>query len=528
MRILCNKKCKMRIKKRKKVAYPDLSDADYVFDALLGYGMFADKLPPCFTSEGLLKYVKQKTIPRDLENHAYIEYRASRNTNIPRQLAIPHPISYWHLCECIKKHWKEINQHIGKPRKKFNFCHIRKIKDKKHVFEMNYSGVDKWEKEEIILDYALGCQYIVSADISTCFPSIYSHSISWAVKGKKWAKTNRYPSWHSSNIGKNESEKKELWPNDLDVISRSIKDAETNGLLIGPHSSNIISEIILTQIDCALQEKGFNKVIRYIDDYEFFAKDEKEAIDFLRTLETELKQFELALNAKKTKIIKYREFSSHHWISQLNQFSFPKDDDEEIGFTTINSYIDYALTLSHDNNNYAALNYAIKVVSKRKLSKRASRLYIKKILQLALAYPYILPLLEAQVYSFFNGNVDFLDSFLPLLLEKGLQNGSCDVLGFAFYYAIKYDKTLAFDEKTAKNIISLNDCIANLLAFIYADIKGVNNLRKLFINRAREIVRLPERDQDKYWLFIYEVLDRRELPQSLKRLKKANVKFLQF
>ena len=508
-----------------KVAYPELQDADFVFKALLGHVMFADKLPPCFTSESFLTYIKNKKIPDKIKNHAYIEYRASTNTNVPRQLSIPHPKPYWHLCSCIKEHWEKINQHIGKPEKNFNFCHVRRMKDKKHIFEMSYNGTDKWTQEETILDYGLGCQYIVSADISTCFPSIYAHSIPWAIKGKEWAKKHRTHSWHKNNKNKSAVDKKRLWPNDLDVISRSIKDGETNGLLIGPHSSNIISEIILTQIDCVLQFNGFKNVIRHIDDYEFFAKDEKEAKDFLRILDIELKKHELSLNAKKTKITSFQEFSSSHWISQLNQFSFPENNGHEIGFTTINSYIDYALTLSHDTNNYAALNYAIKVVSTKKISKRAKRLYIKKIAQLALNHPYILPLLENYVFVFINENYSFLDNFLLHLMDRSLQNGATDALAFTFYYAIKYKKNLEIDKKTANNIVELNDCISMLLAFKYAELD--KEVRKVFITKADEIKKLSEREQDKFWLFLYETLSVEKLPTSLKDLKNDNIHFLE-
>ena len=197
--------------------------------------------------------------------------------------------------------------------------------------------------------------------------------------------------------------------------------------------------------------------------------DEKEAKDFLRILDIELKKHELALNAKKTKITSFQEFSSSRWISQLNQFSFPENNDHEIGFTTINSYINYALTLSHETNNYAVLNYAIKVVSKKTLSKRAKRLYIKKIAQLALNHPYILPLLENYVFVFIDENYSFLDNFLLHLMDRSLQNGATDALAFTFYYAIKYKKNLEIDKKTANNIVELNDCISMLLAFNYAE-----------------------------------------------------------
>lgn len=283
------------------LAYPDLENSEYVFEALLGYGMFMEKLPQCFVSEDLLEYVKKNGYANLCKNHYYIEYQSTRNTNVPRQMAIPHPESYCCLCKCIKENWENINKHIGKPKKTFSFCHVRKIKDKKHIFEMNYSGEDKWLQEEKILDYSLGCQYVVSADISTCFPSFYSHSIPWALESKEWGKKNR-------NTAKRKDKKTEQWKNELDKISRSMKDGETNGLLIGPHTSNIISEIILTKIDCELQKDNFEKVIRNIDDYQFFAKDENEAKEFLKKLTAKLKEYELLLNPKKTQIKPYGDY----------------------------------------------------------------------------------------------------------------------------------------------------------------------------------------------------------------------------
>ncbi len=515
-----------------KPAYPDLQDADFVFDALLGYGMFPDKLPPCFSSENLLEYIKKNPPLNKKKTHAYINYQATRSTNIPRQLAIPHPESYWMLCNCIKENWKKINGCIGETKNRFNFCHVRKIKGKKHIFEMNYSGADKWKKEETILNYSLGCRYVVLTDISTFFPSIYSHSIPWAINGKEWAKRHRRTSIDEKKKEREDCrlkkgreyfcETKDLWPNDLDYYLRANKDGETNGILIGPHASNIISEIILTRVDFELQKQKYMKVIRHIDDYQFFAKDEKEARDFLRTLSLELKKFELELNPKKTEIISYQDFLSSLWIGQLNQFSFPEK--KEIGFTSINAYINYAIRLSKEENSFAALNYAIKVVSKKRLSKRARLLYIKKIIQIALDYPYILTLLEDFVFLFANSDLSVLNDFLRLLLDRSLENRLTDALAFVFYYSIKYNIDLGDIKNKCQDIVDFNDCISMLLAYKYYKKRGFS--LAVFEEKANEIRRNTERERDKFWLFLYEILDSKKQDPFLKLLKEGGCTFL--
>ena len=56
------------------------------------------------------------------------------------------------------------------------------------IFLMNYKGKDHLENEERDIENMTGANYIVHTDISTCFPSIYTHSIPWALHGVNKAK----------------------------------------------------------------------------------------------------------------------------------------------------------------------------------------------------------------------------------------------------------------------------------------------------------------------------------------------------
>ena len=53
------------------------------------------------------------------------------------------------------------------------------------LFQMNY---DNWRVDgDPETDILMGKRYMVNADISTCFTSIYTHSLSWALVGKEMA-----------------------------------------------------------------------------------------------------------------------------------------------------------------------------------------------------------------------------------------------------------------------------------------------------------------------------------------------------
>src|SRR5690606_25009288 len=186
-----------------------------------------------------------------------------------------------------------------------------------------------------------------------------------------------------------------LYGNLLDKTTQNTKDKQTNGILIGPHASNIISEIILTSVDLGLQERGYNRVVRRIDDYEFYAEDLGEAEAFVRDLGVLLRNFEMSLNEKKTEIVELPTPSISNWVQALNRHPLPKDD--VITFRTIRSLLDLALELASATGKSTPINYAIKMLAGREdrlpLNPRAKRLYAQEAINLALAYPYLAPLL---------------------------------------------------------------------------------------------------------------------------------------
>lgn len=77
-------------------------------------------------------------------------------------------------------------------------------------------------------------RFLVRADISRFYQSIYTHSVPWALHGKAFAKRYR----RARNVG-----------NQLDQLLRSCQDEQTNGIPIGPDSSLLVAEIILSAID---------------------------------------------------------------------------------------------------------------------------------------------------------------------------------------------------------------------------------------------------------------------------------------
>ena len=493
---------------------------DDVLKGLLDHGLFAEKIPPCFTSEGLVEFVTRtmgtlvdeaddEALKKALEKraHDYMRYEALRDSNIPRHMGVPHPEAYAVQALVISKHWQVIAMHCNQPKPAFSRIHVRHIGNGR-IFEMNYKGNERYRLEEQEQKWMSGAQFVVEADVAACFPSIYTHSIPWALHGKAAAK-------RSNSLTK-------LAGNLLDKCTQNTRDRQTNGVLIGPHASNIISEIILTQIDVDLQSKGYYKIKRHVDDYRFYAANFEEAERFIKDLGLALRAYEMSLNEKKTKILPLPCPSEQDWVLVLNRHPLPRD--QELKFSEIRQFLDRALTCAQTIGKSTPLNYAIKVLAKtnpgdtddpppRRLSERAKRMYSQEAMNLALAYPYLAPLMDDYVFApyWHAGIKDMIVEFASALVLLGLRKLYPDAIAHAIFFALKYDFALGLEDKQLIEIVTLDDCVANVLLLEYAKLRGRQKVKTAVTSRAKELKNADQRDRDKHWLLIYQAWSESEL-----------------
>lgn len=503
--------------------------AENLFDGFLGFGLFAEKIPPFLTSESFLNFAKTAK-PKIFDNtdKGYIQYENIRNINIPRLLAIPDPVAYKNLCMCLSENWDKLIQHFEKytaaHEYKISRIHIRKIKDseiifvmgeydesyelevideKKHLFEMSHRDFseDDYPEPELLI----GKQYQVKADISNCFLSIYTHAISWALVGKAHSKLHKAGNWF----------------NNIDLYTRNLKSQETHGILIGPHASNLISEIVLVVIDDELNKKGY-QFIRKIDDYTCFAESNEKAEKFLIDLASALKNFNLSLNHKKTEISKLPLASTDNWVRKLNGFNNITDK-EYLGFNDVRSYIDSAIDLMHKNkDNSAILKYAIKVLAKKKLSPNALNYYLKTIHHLILIYPYLLNLVDEFVFKPLEVSSDEIEKIAKNIFRMGTEKSINEASSHALYLAIKYNFKLS--DALFDTVKDSKDCVLLLLAFVH----DKKHFKKHVLKPYKDLAELLKIDDfDEYWLFIYEVLAKDKLTKYWQKMKESRVSFVQ-
>lgn len=502
--------------------FMDEISSEELYEGLLGYGLFADKLPPVFASKAFFEYCKANTpIFSDKDWHDYVTYSSMRNVNIPRTIGIPTPMKYQRLCVVLRDNWKEIRQHFHAQTEgdayRVSRIHLRKIHGKKELFEMNYKDwrTDGNPETDLLFqrkrqdESEYMSKYLVKADISTCFPSIYSHSVPWALVGKEEAKETCTDDT--------------CWYNKIDSACSTLKNGETHGLLIGPHSSNLLAEIILTKVDRRLYDEGY-RYFRNIDDYDCYTGTLEEAQRFLRDLEDALREYDLPLNYKKTEILELPVANSEHWIHKLNGMrlvaTFGKTS-----YTEVNAYIDTALKLSLEHNDSAVLKYAIKALSGQDMTENAKKIGAKRVMHLAGLYPYLLQLMEEYVFTPFSVDVEHIKDFADSIYREAVVVNNYEAICFAIYFSLRYGfKLKALDIEW---VIERSDCILLLMTWLYYLRENHNNPRASELRPLKEEAkRLRDKDMDRYWLFCYETLTEGNLAGEWKALKKANVSFI--
>ena len=305
-------------------------------------------------------------------------------------------------------------------------------------------------------------------------------------------------------------------------LVQNSKYGETHGLLIGPHSSNLLGEIILTSIDKNLCEKGW-KYTRHIDDYTCYVDSYESAQLFLIDLGYELRKFDLSVNDKKTEISKLPVAITTQWKRQVgNPQSFSRNG--IFDYISARSYFDSAIEeMQKNKENTAILNYAIKALPIDKMTKQAKILCVKTALHLCLLYPYLVHIIDEHVFQRFNVEYSEIEAFANKLFQQESRMKNYDAVCYSLYLSLKYN--FPIEHLVAQDAIDSNSCIYKLLSFLYFKRQKNTTERALLRDHAMKLKKNNE-DFDRNWLFVYEVLPLKELPGDWKTIKLSVISFV--
>lgn len=400
-----------------------------------------------------------------------VEYKLTRFSKVPRLLSIPHPKAYADLALCLESHWDKIS-YIDQGEN--SVLRIREHADGR-ILITNYdqgSGADKWA-----VDKSLGKHYRVRTDISNFYPSIYSHVIPWALIGIDNAKKDK---------------KSDEWYNQIDKYARQTKRNETNGVAIGPATSYILAEIILTRIDAALSEEF--TFTRFSDDYTAYCDTREQATEFILHLAEELAKYNLILSPLKTSIDSLPQPISPAWITELrtalpDNLSSPKD---------VYQYLSFAVDLSPKFPDGSVMKYALKQI----IGCADEDLNVDILrygLNIAVHHPIVLPVLLKLINRVPRSDFSYHDVLFTIMKEH-IRFRRSDAVSWLLYYCRIHRLPIPID--IARSIISSGECIPMLL------LTSMVNSEDYLEDILSFTTKIDQNDLyglDQYWMLLYQL-----------------------
>lgn len=489
-----------------------------LFIGLTRYNYFPNQkegvpeIPPCITSRQFTPYVAKEIASHGKSGignlgRDSLSYNLTRFNNASRILSLIHPHAYSRIATFLSENWHDIKPHLENENSL--------IKPSFHadgrIMIMNYeAGISQVSRHS---KKSFGKKFIVKADISNCFNSVYSHSIPWAMNGVMASKSDQ-----DNN----------LIHNGLDERLRFCKRNETQGIAIGPAASNIILEIILAKVDSYLSQNEF-LFERYIDDYTCYCKNSDEANDFINHLSNKLSEFKMHLNGSKTKVIELPVSNSDDWVTSL-LISRPKENGAgEISCLDAVNYINYAISLNNKQKDGSVLKFAISLIVNKLERDNISAIY-DLVKSLSWHYPILIPFLSIIILDKLPPQVDRgwipddLKSDLKKLIIHNCYNNRSD--GIAWCLHIYRELGVLADDDEIDEIIKNGDCIS---LTILNDINKENEKIIGFANSIRE--RDYQYDCDRYWLLLYQLFREQRIKSTSKDstfhiLRKHKVNFI--
>ncbi len=224
---------------------------------LLAKGYFPDELPPPFNTKVFsdkitvrgLRLPTQFTEPKG-KWCEYTTFSLARPGALRRRLAILNPLAYYRLSKEIVTHQKSLFKKASPSVVCLSHPKISANGNRAIATHSSLGDLPNARARSRV-----GKLFALRTDIARFYPSIYTHSLDWAITGKDKAK---------SNFGRGVNR----LGTRIDAHVQAAQNGQTRGIPIGPDTSLLLAHVLLAPVDKALKKKGITHGFRFLDDYE--------------------------------------------------------------------------------------------------------------------------------------------------------------------------------------------------------------------------------------------------------------------
>lgn len=279
-----------------------------LLEDILAKGYFPAELPPCFTTATFAAVcafpngTPQGFLKPAMAQLCNFSLAKAGNARFRRRLSLVNPVNFFHIATIVASNWTALERHMRTSTLSMSRA-VYRPNGARALSHLSYSPANRVDRQAKDRGTA---KALLVADISEFYHSIYTHSIPWALHTKPIAKAN-----HTLH----------LLGNRLDRAIQNAQHGQTIGIPIGPDTSLVIAELILSSLETNLRPRipGL-RGSRFIDDFELSFPDYASAENALAILQEELLQFELRLNPRKTSVRVPPVGLEPEWVSELRKF----------------------------------------------------------------------------------------------------------------------------------------------------------------------------------------------------------------
>jgi len=236
--------------------------------------------------------------PKNIEEVNYTLLNNKDGKFAWRPFQLIHPALYVFLVQEIsqKNNWKIIQDRfkVFYANNKIE-CHSIPVAEENEKPVIQNQINEWWQKvEQRSLALALEFNHLLHLDITDCYSSLYTHSISWAIHTTEEAKKTENRD-NSTLIGIA-----------IDKHIQAMSYGQTNGIPQGSALMDFIAEIVLGYGDLLLTDELNKlkitdyKIIRYRDDYRIFTNNLQNSSEIAKVLSEVLAKLNFKINSSKT------------------------------------------------------------------------------------------------------------------------------------------------------------------------------------------------------------------------------------
>lgn len=179
-------------------------------------------------------------------------------------------------------------------------------------------GVSDYLKlEEDITADAWDFSILIKLDIKHCYPSIYSHSLHWAVDGYANVRPEDPVNLTVGAVAQSGEGKH------IDRLVSAMHGGITKGIAVGPGASDLVAELLFRVVDEEISLELTKKNIeaiggRYKDDYRILVKEKKCESEVIEIVQGAIAKYLLHLNEDKTRTGHPFEILQRDWMVEYH------------------------------------------------------------------------------------------------------------------------------------------------------------------------------------------------------------------